>query len=114
MALDGRALNPMREYNRPGNIRELSNILERGCLQCRGRFFTADLLSQVMGKVKTVAEDRLSPANGFDLAASERDLIAQVLEQYHGNQSRAGLQPGITRNPLRYRIKKYGIRKDEN
>jgi len=114
MALDERALNRMREYDWPGNIRELSNILERGCLQCRGQFFTADLFSQVMGKVKTVAEDHLAPENGFDLAGRERDMIARVLEQYHWNQSRAALALGITRNTLRYRIKKYGIRKDDN
>lgn len=114
MVLDETALNRMREFDWPGNIRELRNILERGCLQCRGKVFTADLLSQTMENGKTVAENRLSPENGFDLAGRERDLIARVLEQCQWNQSRAALELGITRNTLRYRIKKYGIRKDDD
>jgi len=114
ISLDKTALARLKNYSWPGNIRELRNILERGCLQCRGEVFTADLLSEVMGNGKTVEEDRLSPNNSFDLAGRERDLIVRVLEQCHWNQSRAALGLGITRNTLRYRMKKYGIRKDED
>ncbi|MFZ0451243.1 MAG: helix-turn-helix domain-containing protein, partial [Desulfatiglandaceae bacterium] len=61
---------------------------------------------------KTVGEDRFPPNNGFGLAGRERDLIARVLEQCHWNQSRTAPELGITRNTLRYRMEKYGIRKD--
>ena len=48
----------------------------------------------------------------FDLAKKERELIVQALQQCYWNQSQAAQQLGITRNTLRYRVKKHGIQKD--
>ena len=113
LKLDQAAIVRMQAYEWPGNIRELRNILERGCLQCRGDVFTTDLLSDIMGHGKAVAEGPSSQNTSFDLAGKERGLIVKALEQSHWNQSRATQQLGITRNTLRYRIKKYGIQKAE-
>ncbi len=113
LKLDQAALARMQAYEWPGNIRELRNILERGCLQCRGEIFSAALLSDIMGHGNTVAEDRSITNNGIDLAGKEQDLIRKALKQCRWNQSHAAQQLGITRNTLRYRIKKYGIRKAE-
>jgi transcriptional regulator with PAS, ATPase and Fis domain len=113
LKLDQTAIVRMQKYQWPGNIRELRNILERGCLQCQGKVFNADLLSDIMEHGKAVAKGPSAPNTSFDLAGKERGLIVKALEQSHWNQSRAAQQLGITRNTLRYRIKKYGMRKDE-
>ena len=109
LSLDKTALASMQKYDWPGNIRELRNILERGCLKCHGEVFTADLLPDAVRHGEMLAEDRLSPDKSFDLADRERELIVRVLEQCHWNQSRSAQKMGITRNTLRYRMKKYGI-----
>ena len=54
----------------------------------------------------------LAPASrpaGMDLEQWERSLIEQALREADGNQTRAAQRLGITRDTLRYRLKKYGI-----
>jgi len=111
LQLDSDTLARLQAYDWPGNIRELHNIIERGCLQCRGGIFTADLLPAAMAREKTAAQDHASSENTFDLPGREKELILQALQECHWNQSQAALQLGITRNTLRYRTKKYRIKK---
>jgi DNA-binding protein Fis len=44
-----------------------------------------------------------------DLEGWERALIEQALRETEGNQTRAAQRLGISRDTLRYRLKKYGI-----
>ncbi len=106
----GAVLDIMCDYSWPGNIRELRNVIERGCLKCGGDVFDVDLLREIMTTVET-SPDPQSSAKNFDLVGRERELIARALKKCGWNQSRAALQLGITRNTLRYRMKKYGIKK---
>jgi transcriptional regulator with GAF, ATPase, and Fis domain len=46
---------------------------------------------------------------GMDLAAWERTLIEHALRDSEGNQTKAAKKLGITRDTLRYRLKKFGI-----
>ncbi len=110
LRLENTALARLQAYEWPGNIRELRNIIERGCLQCRGDVFTADLLPADVAGDNTIVIDHSSQENSLDLFGREKELIFQALKECHWNQSRAALQLGITRNTLRYRIKKYGIK----
>jgi DNA-binding protein Fis len=45
----------------------------------------------------------------MDLAQWERAMLEQALQQSAGNQTRAAQRLGISRDTLRYRLKKYGI-----
>ena len=49
------------------------------------------------------------PPDGIDLAEWERSLIAQALQEAGGNQTKAAKKLGISRDTLRYRLKKFGI-----
>jgi two-component system NtrC family response regulator len=49
------------------------------------------------------------PPDGMDLAQWERAMLEQALQQSGGNQTRAAQRLGISRDTLRYRLKKYGI-----
>ena len=46
---------------------------------------------------------------GMELDQWERSLIEQALRESDGNQTRAAQRLGISRDTLRYRLKKYGI-----
>jgi DNA-binding NtrC family response regulator len=105
-------LDIMRDYSWPGNIRELRNIIERGCLKCRGDIFDVELLPEIMTMVERSPEQCVSSEKNFDLVGRERELIVRALKKCGWNQSRAALRLGITRNTLRYRMKKYGVKKD--
>ena len=47
------------------------------------------------------------PQQGISLAATERDFIRQALEMSGGNQVRAAKLLGISRDVIRYRMKKF-------
>jgi hypothetical protein len=50
------------------------------------------------------------PADGISLDRVEKELIRQALTRFHGNQTRAARCLGMSRDTLRYRIKKLGIK----
>ncbi len=109
--LTSEALARMCSYDWPGNIRELGNVTERGCLRAENGVFTEEILPKKMIAANKDANTDPATTAPLDLIGRERKLILQALEQCYWNQTRAARQLGITRNTLRYRIKKFGIRK---
>ena len=97
-------------YHYPGNIRELRNILERACLLADGGVIEPGHLSL---ERPTGEDDPASRADdgpqGSSLAAAEKVLIVRALRASGWNQSRAARSLGISRDNLRYRLKKYAI-----
>lgn len=49
------------------------------------------------------------PVDGIDLESVERDFIRQSIDVTGGNQTRAAEMLGLTRDALRYRMKKFGF-----
>ncbi len=51
----------------------------------------------------------LLPAHGLVFEELERDLVRQALERARGNQTRAARLLGMTRDQIRYRIRKFAL-----
>ncbi|WP_319550320.1 sigma-54 dependent transcriptional regulator [Desulfogranum marinum] len=100
-------LQLLQSYHWPGNVRELKNVLERVVLVCRHGEITEDLLPEKIRSEYIVPQSRSN--DYLDLSSQERNLILAALEQSGWNQSKAARKLGITRNTLRYRMKKYAI-----
>ena len=49
------------------------------------------------------------PPKGTDLAQWEKAMIEQAMRESGGNQTQAAQRLGVSRDTLRYRLKKYGI-----
>ncbi len=97
-------------YPWPGNIRELRNVLERAFILCEGErieieHLPPELLSAPPDQLEGDSLFKL-PQQGISLAAVEQDLIRQAMEMSGGNQVRAARLLGISRDVLRYRMKK--------
>jgi two-component system, NtrC family, response regulator AtoC len=101
-------------YPWPGNVRELSHVIERAVLWSRGPDLDIEHLALEMPAGAPADEDVSAPTAGsrpagMDLEQWERSLIEQALRETDGNQTRAAQRLGISRDTLRYRLKKYGI-----
>ncbi len=135
VTLSPEALEKLRAYSFPGNVRELENILERAIALCDdGRISATDLLlpRAAPGTPPSghgeVAPAPLHPAGAQSqhgtaygtLAAGgealpdfieqlERDAIMKALEDCRYNKTKAAAKLGITFRALRYKLKKLGI-----
>lgn len=107
------ASNALHEYQFPGNVRELENVLERAATLCvNGVIDAGDLQLRPKVAANEVAiPNSVAPGEklGDALEDIERDAIVRALEQTRYNKTKAAQLLGMTFRSLRYRIKKLGI-----
>jgi DNA-binding NtrC family response regulator len=105
-------------YDWPGNIRELKNAIERVMILAEGnRVATKYLPIRISegGVLPVPLADGQGnggiqlPSGGTSLYDVERELIRQALEQSRGNKTTAAKLLRITRDTLRYKVKKYNL-----
>jgi PAS domain S-box-containing protein len=100
----------------PGNVRELRNAIERAMILEDTAFIRAASLPialrgedwKEMSFVASAA--RGESVNGLSLADQERRMVVQALENTEGNQTQAARLLRITRDTLRYKMKKFNLR----
>ena len=113
------ALQILSAYRWPGNVRELRNVIERAMVLhgeidqvrpehlpesiCKNR---PDLTPQPPPRSDPAPKGG-SPPESMELNAVERRLIQDAMQKSHGNQSLAARLLGVTRDTLRYRLKKH-------
>ena len=105
----------LMEHDWPGNVRELRNAIERAMiLEDSARITAASLpiaISRSEPREATAAEPMPAiPENGMSLVDNECRLLTQALEKTGGNQTQAARLLRITRDTLRYKMKKYNLR----
>jgi len=106
------ALQKLRDYSYPGNVRELENILERAVTLCANDRIEPDdiqLRSQAGVELDELAEVTASDGLSDQLEQIEREAIIKALEQTRYNKTRAAELLGMSFRQLRYRVKKLGI-----
>ena len=108
-------------YDWPGNVRELRNVMERGMVLEEADWIQASSL-QLGQTVKpalipleetpAVAEagGEAAPPFQVSLEEAEKNLVKRALEKAGGNQTRAAVLLGVTRDTLRYKMKKFNLR----
>jgi DNA-binding NtrC family response regulator len=108
------AMELLRSYHYPGNVRELRNVIERafilhaGIDEIRPEHLTPEVRKAVPGR----RPEKIVPPvgeQGLVLDDVERKLIAEAMERASGNQSKAARLLGVSRDTLRYRLKKHGM-----
>lgn len=101
-----------RGYEWLGNVRELRNVIERASILEDGEFVTTEHLpNDLIGKNSPAAKGNLSfilPDEGIALEEVEMILARQAMERMSGNLTRAARLLHISRDQLRYRLKKDG------
>jgi two-component system, NtrC family, response regulator AtoC len=103
----------LAQYEWPGNVRELRNVIERAMiLEDTGDLLPGHLPPEIGGLSASVAlpPPKFSlPETGVVLEEVEREFVHQALALTQGNQTRAARLLGLTRDELRYRVKKFGL-----
>lgn len=110
--LSSEALDKLKSYRFPGNVRELENMLERAYTLCENEHIQAsDLrLAEASCSAESGEVSLAGIANLEDyLESVERKLIEQALEETRWNRTAAAERLGMTFRSLRYRLKKLGI-----
>jgi DNA-binding NtrC family response regulator len=108
------ARDVFRKYHWPGNVRELRNVIERALIleennQITTEYLPGGLLASPQSSSTTnvdAAAQFVLPAQGISLDEAELSFVRQAIERSGGNQTRAADLLGISRDQLRYRLKK--------
>lgn len=115
------ALEQLTAYSWPGNIRELRNVIERVMiLEDKEQIELVDLPASIRKGSPVVFSDGKSspeigpvPVGSMSLEEMERRAICQALSKTNQNQVRAAKLLGISRDALRYRMKKFNLFEQE-
>lgn len=117
LRINAEAMELLRHYNWPGNIRELRSVIQRGQILCQHHEIRAEDLPEVIrqgtrddfARLLELQERIHLPPEGLDLpaflAGIEQRFVQEALERCHGNQVRAAAMLGLTRDQLRYRMR---------
>lgn len=94
------------EHTWPGNIRELSHVIERAVLMAEGGYIA---LSDCQLRFKR-APSIVPSSSGQTLQQVERDMIEQAMQRAQGNVAVAAEALGLTASSLYRRLEKYGLK----
>ncbi len=115
-AIEVDALQRLLEYEWPGNIRELHNVIRTALAICDGGVVRRiDLPREIRESPAAAGADALCPvsaegnASANPLQVAERAALARVVEECRGNMTRAAAQLGISRNTLYRKFKRHRI-----
>ena len=111
--LSPQALEALRQYSFPGNVRELENILERALALSETDVISVADLNLAPERACAETGNGTPAGEGLPLQdyldQVEREKILQALEQTKGNKTAAARLLGVTFRSLRYRVERLGI-----
>ncbi|MES3017792.1 MAG: sigma-54 dependent transcriptional regulator [Bacteroidota bacterium] len=102
---DARALEKLRQYSFPGNVRELQYTIERAVIMAEDTILQPKDL--IFSPLETHAAAPIQ--TDFNLNSLEKNAILQVIEKHGGNITKAAKELGLTRTALYRRLSKYDL-----
>jgi DNA-binding NtrC family response regulator len=107
----------LARHSWPGNVRELENVIGHACMIASGVFIDLADLPPYMREVPPEGGELVllpgrppeKPATALSFDEQERQVVQQALTHTGGNQARAARILGISRDKLRYKVKKHNL-----
>jgi two-component system response regulator PilR (NtrC family) len=122
MLFSKNALVTLQQYNSPGNVRELENIIERALALCDGNEITSQDL-HLLPLTESEEQASLLEASSFPtskyslpeyLDEVEKQALLAALQQTNFNRTAAAKRLGLTFRTIRYRMERLGIKAPED
>jgi transcriptional regulator with PAS, ATPase and Fis domain len=104
--LSEEAITQLKKHTWPGNIRELSHVIEQAMIFCDDSLILAKDLNLPNQKANT---NSTVHAHNMNLEEIEKQAILQLLKKHNGNMTKVAKELGIGRTTLYRKIEKYGI-----
>jgi transcriptional regulator with PAS, ATPase and Fis domain len=108
VGLSDAALARLMEYEFPGNVRELENVIEHAFVLCRGGLIELSHLPPHLRGEEDEARSGLP--SGLTLAAMEKLAIRDALRRHTGNRAAAARELGIDASTLFRKLKALGLK----
>jgi transcriptional regulator with GAF, ATPase, and Fis domain len=108
------AMEAFMRYHWPGNVRELENVVQRGVVMAEGKSFPIEYIPNIL---ESEGEELILhvPAGKTHLddisGHVERFVIQRVLREHGNVQLKAAKALGLSESALRYKMRKYGLKK---
>lgn len=107
----------LNQYHWPGNIRELSNAIERAVIMSNGLFIYPEDLPEHIIENKKVTETSLDLSDSLYVNGTlkekvknyEKELIINELKQNHGHRENTAKALGVSKRTLLYKMQEYDI-----
>jgi DNA-binding NtrC family response regulator len=104
--LDAKAIEKLKSYHYPGNVRELQYTIERAVIMADSDVLQAkDLIFSPIESGRAMPDE----PQELKLSTIEKNAILKVIEKHNGNISKAAKELGLTRTALYRRLSKYDI-----
>ena len=104
---DTKAIEKLKSYHYPGNVRELQYTIERAVIMADSDVLQPkDLIFSPIESGRPQAADE---PQELKLSTIEKNAILKVIEKHNGNISKAAKELGLTRTALYRRLSKYDI-----
>ncbi len=103
---DAKAIEKLKGYHFPGNVRELQYTIERAVIMAEGDVLQAKDL--IFSPIESGLPQADEPQE-LKLSTIEKNAILKVIEKHNGNISKAAKELGLTRTALYRRLSKYDI-----
>jgi len=103
------ALGVLLDYEFPGNVRQLQNVIEHAVVLCRDNRIEVDCLPTELLQETSNGKGTESRSAGGPLPAAEATTILDTLRHYGGHRGKTAVALGIDRATLWRKMRKYGI-----
>ncbi len=102
------AMGHLMEYEFPGNVRELENMIEHAFVLCHGTQIKLEHLPKELTR-KLKPENNPISRSGNRFHEAEIQIIKEVLKKNRGNRTKSAVELGIDKSTLWRKMKKFNL-----
>jgi DNA-binding NtrC family response regulator len=112
--LSTEALEKLQQYTWPGNIRELSHLMEKLLFTCKkttigGRDLLVENIHDSAAELDESSDDKLANNSSLSLDEIEKLSLINRLKYHRGNATETAKSLGLSRSGFYRRMSKYGL-----